>query len=65
MDSTITESGFITSWKWDFTGDGSPESVSSQQNPQYTYGTTGPKTVRLQVRTARAVLKYHQNTGDF
>lgn len=53
MDSTITESGLITSWKWDFTGDGSPESISSQQNPQYTYRSTGLKTVRLQVSNSK------------
>lgn len=42
--STIT-SGTIVGWQWDFNGGGN----SSQQNPTYTFGTTGTQNVTLTV----------------
>ncbi|EKQ50463.1 MAG: PDK repeat-containing protein, partial [Methanobacterium sp. Maddingley MBC34] len=44
---TDTSTGNITSWSWDFNGDGVTD--STEQNPTYTYNTSGTYTVTLTV----------------
>lgn len=51
IDSSITSSGTITAWKWDF-GDSSP--VSLNQNPVYQYTATGNYAVTLIVQNSLA-----------
>ncbi len=47
MQFTDLSSGEITSWEWDFDGDGKID--SNEQNPQHTYAAAGLYTVILEV----------------
>jgi PKD repeat protein len=48
MDSSVSNSGGITGWQWDF-GDGN---TSAEQNPQHVYGVSGDYNVSLTVSDA-------------
>lgn len=57
QDLSVTSSGTITGWSWDF-GDGN---TSTQQNPLHTYASTGIYTVTLNVQTSTGCT----NTGTY
>lgn len=46
-DQTTSVYGVPDSWEWDFGEPASFTDIASQQNPEYTYPTMGPKTIRL------------------
>ena len=48
-DASVSQSGNITTWDWDYTSDGSFDNLS--QNPNYTYAASGTYLVTLQVQT--------------
>jgi PKD repeat protein len=52
-DISRVESGTITSWAWEFHGDG--EINSTAQHPSFLYTTTGLKTVKLTITTASEI----------
>jgi len=55
-DGTVTQFGFVNSWRWDF-GDGSgTNDTSNVQNPTYTYKTPGTYNVRLIVTCSKGCL---------
>lgn len=49
--SSVTPPGTIQTWHWDF-GDGNTIDASDNSNQLHGYGSTGPKTVSLQIETA-------------
>lgn len=53
--STVAAPGTIREWRWDF-GDGNTTNASDNQNQVHGYGSTGPKTVSLQIETASGCL---------
>lgn len=55
-DATSSLYGTINSWLWNFTGDGSPESSSVQQNPEYTYASLGVRNVTLKVTDTKGCM---------
>ena len=57
QDLSVTNSGTITGWLWDF-GDGT---TSTQQNPLHTYTSQGTYTVTLDVQTSTGCT----NTGTY
>lgn len=53
--STVSAPGTISTWRWDF-GDGNTTNATDNQNQLHGYGSTGPKTVSLQIETASGCL---------
>jgi len=56
LDTSKTRYGFIDTWRWEF-GDATTQADSSRlQNPVYTYGQTGIKTVRFIVTSNKGCI---------
>lgn len=47
IDKTVSQHGTVNSWKWDFGDLSTTTDISSQQNPDYKYGTSGTRNVML------------------
>lgn len=56
-DTTLTNYGVVNSWSWNFGDLTTLADTSHLQNPQWTYSTSGPKTVTLTVTNSKGCLK--------
>ncbi len=56
-DRTLTNYGFVDTWSWNFGDETTLADTSHLQNPQWTYSTTGPKTVTLTVSNSKGCIK--------
>ncbi len=55
-DNSTTVYGNIDSWRWNFGDAGNPGDTSQLQNPQWTYGSPGVKTVTLIVSNSKGCI---------
>lgn len=55
-DATTTNYGVVDSWTWDFGETAVTNDVSQLQNPSWTYGSIGPKDVRLIVTNSKGCI---------
>lgn len=55
-DRTTATYGVVDSWKWDFGNNGTTADVSSGQNPNYSYPSTGTFNARLIVGSSKGCL---------
>ena len=61
-DTTRTRYGLVDTWHWDFGDPTTGADVSDLQNPQWTYATSGPKTVQLIVTNSKGCVDTAENT---